>query len=191
MRDVIEKALLEAEQYLQKIRKDPQFYTQLISAAEMLIQILQTGGRVFACGNGGSMSDAMHFAEELTGRFRLDRKPLPAIAISDPAHLSCVSNDFGYEQVFSRYIEAHGRENDGLLAISTSGKSQNILRACEISHQRRIKVIGLTGCTLCPLADCVDVLIVTSGGEFSDRVQEMHIKVIHILIELIEKGMFL
>jgi D-sedoheptulose 7-phosphate isomerase len=133
------------------------------------------------------MCDAMHFAEELTGRFRDNRPGYAALAISDASHLSCVGNDFGYEQVFARFIEAHGRAGDVLLAISTSGTSKNVLAAVDTAHQRGLKVISLTGRSATPLADSADIAIVTAAGPYADRVQELHIKVIHILIELVER----
>lgn len=136
------------------------------------------------------MCDAMHFAEELTGRYRNDRLPFPAIAISDSSHISCVGNDFGYDQVFSRYIEAHGRETDCLVAISTSGKSKNIIKAAYVAKKENMKVIALTGRLNPELEALSDVYVCTPGGQFADRVQELHIKVLHITIELIERHFF-
>lgn len=136
------------------------------------------------------MCDAMHFAEELSGRFRKDRPALAAVAISDPGHLSCVSNDYGYEFVFSRYLEAHAREGDVLLAISTSGKSPNVLRAVDVARGRGVKVIALTGKRECPLAEVSDILLASPAGAYADRVQELHIKMIHIMIELVERQLF-
>ena len=135
------------------------------------------------------MCDAMHFAEELTGRVRKDRPAYAAVAIADPSHLSCVANDFGYDFVFSRYLEAHGRPGDVLLAISTSGTSKNIVKAAEFAKSSGIKVIALTGHEVCRLAELSDFHMATPAGTFSDRVQELHIKVIHILIELIERSL--
>jgi D-sedoheptulose 7-phosphate isomerase len=144
-------------------------------------------GRIFSCGNGGSMCDAMHFAEELTGRYRNDRPAIAAIAISDPSHIACVGNDYGYQFIFSRYLEAHGRAGDVLLAISTSGSSKNIMEAAQAAKQLNMKIIALTGKNECPLAGLSTIHIPTPAGHFADRVQELHIKVIHILIELIER----
>jgi D-sedoheptulose 7-phosphate isomerase len=129
----------------------------------------------------------MHFAEELTGRFRDDRPGYAAIAISDPGHLSCVGNDYGYEQVFARYLGAHGRPGDVLLAISTSGTSRNVVAAAQAAKALQLKVIALTGREDAPLAAGADIAIVTPGGRYADRVQELHIKVIHVLIELVER----
>jgi len=160
---------------------------RIAAAGQVLADTFSAGGRAYACGNGGSMCDAMHFAEELTGRFRDNRPGYAALAISDASHLSCVGNDYGYEQVFARFIEAHGRAGDVLLGISTSGTSKNVLAAVEVAHQRGMKVIGLTGHEATPLAESADIVIVTAAGRYADRVQELHIKVIHILIELVER----
>lgn len=159
-------------------------------AAGVLIRTLELKGRIFSCGNGGSMCDAMHFAEELTGRYRNDRAPLAASAISDPGHLTCVGNDLGYEYVFSRYIEAHGRPGDCLVALSTSGSSPNIVRAADVAKRIGMTVIGMTGRPDAPLGQLSDVHLCTPGGEFADRVQELHIKVLHVLIELVERHFF-
>jgi D-sedoheptulose 7-phosphate isomerase len=132
----------------------------------------------------------MHFAEELSGRFRLDRAGLPAASISDPGHLSCVSNDYGYEYVFSRYLDAHARKGDCLLAISTSGKSKNVMMAVETARKIGLKIIGLVGKPDSPLGQAVDIRIATPGGQYADRVQEMHIKAIHTMIELVERELF-
>jgi D-sedoheptulose 7-phosphate isomerase len=132
------------------------------------------------------MCDAMHFAEELTGRYRDDRKALPAISISDPSHLSCVSNDYGYAFVFSRFIEAFGKKGDVLLAISTSGNSENVLNAIQEAKKQGMLVIGLTGKSGGLMKDVCDIEIRAPYSEFADRAQEIHIKVIHSLIDYIE-----
>ena len=136
------------------------------------------------------MSDAVHFAEELTGRYRENRPGLPALAISDVGHLTCVANDFGYEQVFARFLESHARPGDCLVAISTSGTSANVVKAAETAKARGTRVIALTGKPGSKLEALADVCVCTPGGRYADRVQELHIKVIHILIELVERGMF-
>ena len=140
-----------------------------------------------SCGNGGSLCDAMHFAEEMTGRYRSNRRPYAALAISDASHMACVGNDYGYEEVFSRYVEAHGRKGDVLLAITTSGTSRNIVKAAEGARRKGVKVVALTGRDETPITELADVSIVTPAGRWADRVQELHIKCIHILIELIER----
>lgn len=190
MKDHIRASLNEAKAALDALAANEQTLAAIARAAEMLIGTFKAGGRVYACGNGGSMSDAMHFAEELTGRYRADRAGLPAIAISDPGHLTCVANDLGYEHVFSRFIESHGRAGDCLLAISTSGKSPNILNAARAAKTLKMQVIGLTGKTGTELEALADICLATPGGDYSDRAQELHIKIIHILIELIERAVF-
>ena len=190
MKDHIRASLNEAKAALDALAANEQTLAAIARAAETLIATFRAGGRVYACGNGGSMSDAMHFAEELTGRYRGDRPGLPALAISDPGHLTCVANDFGYEHVFSRFIESHGRAGDCLLAISTSGRSPNILNAARAAKKLDMRLIALTGKRGSALEALADVCLATPGGDHSDRVQELHIKVIHILIELIERAMF-
>lgn len=190
MSDVVHKALAEARQALERLLADPAALQRIGRAGELLADALASGSRVYSCGNGGSMCDAMHFAEELSGRFRRDRKGLPAIAISDPGHLSCVANDFGYESVFSRFLEAHARPGDVLLGISTSGTSRNVVKATELALAQGMTVITLTGRADSTLGRLATVDICTPAGAFADRVQELHIKVIHILIELVERKLF-
>lgn len=183
----VRAALDEAAQALARLRADDATLARIEQAGELLAACFAAGGRVFSCGNGGSMCDAMHFAEELTGRFRQDRPGYAAQAISDPGHLSCVGNDYGYEQVFARYVQAHGRAGDVLLAISTSGTSRNVLAAAQAARAQGLRVIALVGHGGTPLAELADIALATPGGRFADRVQELHIKVIHILIELVER----
>jgi D-sedoheptulose 7-phosphate isomerase len=151
---------------------------------------LSRGGLLMSCGNGGSMCDAMHFAEEWTGRFRRDRAALPAIAFSDPAHLSCIANDFGYDEVFAREVEAYGKPGDLLVAISTSGASPNVIRAVETAKAKGVTSVGLLGRGGGKLREMVDVPIVVPRATTSDRIQEIHIKVLHIAIEAVERRMF-
>lgn len=190
MIEFIESSLQEAHFSLSQLLANKKTLQDIAKSAEIIISSFEKKGRVFSCGNGGSMCDAMHFAEELTGRYRNDRLPFPAIAISDSSHISCVGNDFGYDQVFSRYIEAHGRETDCLVAISTSGKSKNIIKAAYVAKKENMKVIALTGRLNPELEALSDVYVCTPGGQFADRVQELHIKVLHITIELIERHFF-
>lgn len=186
MKDTIIKNLKEAAVTLDKFTKEESNIHSIVDAAELLSETINSGGKIISCGNGGSMCDAMHFAEELTGRFKHDRPALPAISISDPSHITCVGNDFGFDHVFARYIEGLGNSGDALLAISTSGNSGNIIKAAESALGKGLKVVALTGKTGGLLAKLADVEIRVDGGKYSDRVQEVHIKVIHILVELIE-----
>lgn len=188
--DVIRAALTEGQTALQNLLANQETLSQLEKAGNLLTHSFRNNGRAFSCGNGGSMCDAMHFAEEFTGRFRKNRKPLPATAICEPGHITCVANDFGYDFIFSSYVEAHARAGDVLLAISTSGKSPNIINAAKAARQNGAKVIALTGKSDCPLAEFADVLLATPGGSYADRVQELHIKMIHIMIELVERQLF-
>jgi D-sedoheptulose 7-phosphate isomerase len=185
--DVVRSTLAEARDALEALLANEATLAEIARAGELLAQTFVAGGKVYACGNGGSMCDAMHFAEELTGRYRDDRPGYAATAISDPSHLSCVGNDYGYEQVFARYVAAHGRAGDVLLAITTSGTSKNVLAAASKARELGVKVIALTGKPDTPITRLADIAIVTPGGRYADRVQELHIKVIHILIELVER----
>jgi D-sedoheptulose 7-phosphate isomerase len=183
----IKASLQDAQNALRSLLSNEAALLQIESAAQVLIETFEKGQRVFSCGNGGSMCDAMHFAEELTGRYRENRKAYPAIAINDPSHLTCVANDFGYDCVFSRYLEGHGNTGDSLLAISTSGRSPSVLNAAKTAKSCGIKVIALTGNVNSELKQLSDVYVCTSGGQFADRIQELHIKVLHILIEMVER----
>ena len=189
-KDHVRSTLLLAREALDALLNNETALRNIAEASRTFIATLQASGRIFSCGNGGSMSDAIHFAEELTGRFRKDRAGLAATAISDPGHISCVANDLGYEHVFSRYIEAHARAGDALLAISTSGKSPSVLNAAKAARGLGVKVVALTGRLNTELESLADLCIACPGGPFADRAQELHIKVIHILIELIERHFY-
>ena len=143
-----------------------------------------------ACGNGGSMCDAMHFAEEWTGRFRSDRSPLPAVAFSDPSHLTCIANDFGFDEVFARLVSAYGKEGDLLVVMSTSGNSPNILRAIETAKEKGVTTIGLLGKGGGKALSLIDIPILVPHASTSDRIQEIHIKALHIAIESVERALF-
>ncbi len=187
MKQRIEQELREAAQVLQRFLEDDQPQQAIEAAAHAMVRTIRGGGKIISCGNGGSHCDAMHFAEELSGRYRDDRRALPAIAISDVSHLSCVGNDYGYEAVFSRFIEGLGRPNDLLLAVSTSGNSANVLAAARAAHHQQMRVVALTGRDGGQLASLADVEIRVAHFGYADRIQEVHIKVIHTLIMLIEQ----
>ena len=188
--DLIKNSFLEAQQVLEAFISDEKNLGQIKNAGDLLVDMFRQGGKVFSCGNGGSLCDAMHFAEELTGRFRHERAALPAIAIADPSHFTCVSIDMSFDSVFSKYLEALGNRGDVLLAISTSGNSSNILQAIDTAHVKGMKVIGLTGKTGGEMKEKCDITIVVPWNKYSDRIQEIHIKIIHILIEYIEQALF-
>ncbi|HEY0031252.1 MAG TPA: D-sedoheptulose 7-phosphate isomerase [Bacteroidia bacterium] len=185
-RALIENNLNEAQKVLQQFISAPKNIEAIEKAGRMLSDAFKKGNKVISCGNGGSMCDAMHFAEELSGRFRNDRKALPAISISDPSHISCVGNDYGYDKVFSRFIEGLGNQDDILFCISTSGNSVNVLNAIEAAKQKGMYVIGLTGRDGGKMAGLCDVEIRAPHSEYADRAQEIHIKVIHSLIHYVE-----
>ncbi len=189
MQNLILDELQEAQSVLAKFINDQNNIDHIEAASKIMLEAIQSNHKIISCGNGGSHCDAMHFAEELTGRYREDRPALPAIAISDPSHLSCVSNDYGYEFVFSRFVEGLGQPGDVLLGISTSGNSLNVLRAVEAAQAKEMKIILLTGKDGGKLAGKADVEIRVPHFGFADRIQEVHIKVIHILMMLIEKGL--
>jgi len=184
---IVQTTLAEAAQALERLRNDSAMLARIEAAGALLADTFAAGGKVYSCGNGGSMCDAMHFAEELSGRFRDHRPGYAALAISDPGHLSCVGNDYGYDQVFARFVRAHARSGDVLLAITTSGSSKNVVAAAQAARELGARVIALTGRDATPITALADIALVTPGGKYADRVQELHIKVIHILIELVER----
>ncbi len=188
--DRIKQHFTEAREVLDKFISDPANFSNIESAGKILVDAIKSGGQVISCGNGASMSDAMHFAEELSGRYRENRPALAAMAISDPSHITCVSNDFGYNFIYSRFIEGLGNEGDVLLGISTSGNSANILEAVKAAKAKGMQVILLTGKDGGALANSGAIEIRVDHFGFADRIQEIHIKVIHIMIQLIEKLIF-
>ena len=187
--DGIKAQFIEAQQVLSAFIENTNNFASIEKAGKLLVASFKQGGKVISCGNGGSMCDAMHFAEELTGRYRDDRKPLPALAISDPSYLSCTSNDYGYDHVFERYVEAFLTSNDCLLAISTSGNSKNVLLAAKKAKEKGAMVIALTGKTGGELGAIADIEVRAPQSGFADRAQEIHIKVIHCLIDFVERNM--
>lgn len=186
----VNDSLVEAQMALTKFINDAEQIANVDHAINRLVSSLRTGGHIFSCGNGGSMCDAMHFAEELTGRYRKDRSPLAGVAISDPSHMSCIGNDYGYVEIFERYLQAHARQGDCLVAMTTSGTSKNVLKAVKTAKDMGLKVIVLTGRYNDDLQNMTDVCIVAKAGQWADRVQEMHIKILHIFIEGIERNLF-
>ena len=187
-KETIRKHFDEAAEVLKSFNNDEN-HTKIANAIILMSEALSNGNKIISCGNGGSMCDAMHFAEELSGKFRNDRKGLAALSISDPSHITCVANDYGFDEVFSRYVEAVGNEGDILLGISTSGNSGNVINAVKIARKQGIKTIVLTGKTGGTLAELADLEIRAPQSEYADRAQEIHIKVIHTLIYGIERAL--
>jgi D-sedoheptulose 7-phosphate isomerase len=189
MRTHIDASFREAATCLADFMADEAQFSRVAAFADALAATFERGGKALSCGNGGSMSDAMHFAEEWSGRYRAERPPLPAIAFSDPGHMSCVANDYGYDQVFARQVRALGASGDLLLLLSTSGNSPNLLRAAEVAREKGVTVVGLLGKGGGALLALCDIGIVVPGAT-SDRIQELHIKIIHTVIEAVERTLF-
>lgn len=187
--DSIKAHFTDAQKALTSFLADDKNILAIEKAGELMVKSIASGQKIISCGNGGSMCDAMHFAEELSGKFRNDRKAIAALSISDPSHISCVGNDYGYDFVFSRYLDAIGQKGDVLLAISTSGNSKNVLLACQVAKEKGMKVIALTGKDGGKLAALADVEIRAPHSEYADRAQEIHIKIIHSLIDFIERSL--
>lgn len=185
----ISQHLAEAADVLNRVLADEYLLSESQKAADLLIAALKGGKKIISCGNGGSHCDAMHFAEELSGRYRDNRPALPAMAISDPSHITCVGNDYGFNHIFARHLEAFGQEGDVLLGISTSGNSTNILAAIEMARSRQMKVIILTGKDAGKMKGLADAEIIVPHFGYADRIQEIHIKLIHALIDQIEVGL--
>lgn len=185
----VKQHFIEAQNCLGDFLSNEANFQKIFDASAAIVKSFENGGKIISAGNGGSHCDAMHFAEELTGRYKNNRKALPAIAISDPSHLSCVGNDYGYEFVFSRYLEALGQQGDVFLGISTSGNSQNIINAISVAKSKGMFVIGLTGKDGGKIGPMCDIEIRAPKSEFADRAQEIHIKIIHAIIDTIEKLM--
>ena len=185
----IRENLEQAQSLLNQFLSDERNLDKIAAAGELMVRSVSGGGRIISCGNGGSMCDAMHFAEELAGRYREDRPPIPAIAISDPSYITCAGNDYGFEQVFSRYVEGSGNSGDVLLAISTSGNSVNVVRAAETARAKGMKIVAMTGRTGGKLASLCDIELRAPMSEYADRAQEIHVKIIHALILYIEKNL--
>lgn len=179
--------LQEAQKVLNDFMSSDSTINNIEKVADLMADAIKKGNKIISCGNGGSHCDAMHFAEELSGRYRDNRKSLAAIAISDPSHISCVGNDYGFDYIFSRFIEGLGNVGDVLLGISTSGNSRNIINATQAAREKGMKVVIFSGKDGGKLAGMADIEIRVPHFGYADRIQEIHIKVIHILIMLIEK----
>lgn len=183
------QSLDEAKSVIEKFLSDPEQLAKCSAFTELVVSTVRGGGNIFSCGNGGSHCDAMHFAEELTGRYRKDRKPVGALALGDPSHVTCVSNDYGFDQIFSRQLEGLGRKGDLLLGLSTSGNSKNVINAFDVAKRIGIKRVALLGRDGGALRGMADLAIVVPA-QTSDRIQEVHIKLIHTVIESLERQLF-
>ncbi|MCB1176408.1 MAG: D-sedoheptulose 7-phosphate isomerase [Flavobacteriales bacterium] len=186
--NLVKNNFTEAKQILDQFLEDEQNLKKIVNAGTLMVDAIKNGNKIISCGNGGSMCDAMHFAEELSGRFRENRKPIAALSISDASHISCVGNDYGYDEIFSRYVDAIGQKGDILLAISTSGNSKNVIRAIEVAKNKQMKVVALTGKDGGRIAQISDMEIRAPRSKYADRAQEIHIKIIHSLIHFIEES---
>jgi len=185
--NTIKQHFEEAQIILAQFLNNEKNFEAIEKAGQLMVAAVKSEGKILSCGTGGSMCDAMHFAEELTGKYRNDRPAIGAISMSDASHIACVGNDYGYDFVFSRYLEAVGRKGDVLLAISSSGNSINVIKAMEVAKQKGIKIVGLTGKDGGKMAPLCDVEIRAPHSQYADRAQEIHIKVIHSLIDFIER----
>ncbi|MEL7432281.1 MAG: SIS domain-containing protein [Chlamydiota bacterium] len=170
--------------------KNPESILFIKEAASRIATCFEQKGKLLIAGNGGSLCDAMHFAEEFTGQFRARRTPLPAIALSDPAHMSCTANDMGFSEVFRRLVEAYGKENDLLIVLSTSGLSKNLILAHEQAKKMGLSTIAFLGKTGGALKSQADLEWIVTGFRYSDRIQEVHMAAAHIIIEMVEKMLF-
>ena len=191
LKEILNQHLQEASNILRDFSTNTDYLNSVEEAAKIIITSLESGHKIISAGNGGSMCDAMHFAEELSGRYRMDRKGLAAVSISDPSHITCVGNDYGFNYIFSRYIESLGNQGDVFFGITTSGNSENIIRACMEAKNKDMKVVILTsdceGTLQVDYDDLVDAFIKTPSNRYADRIQELHIKIIHSLIHMIEE----
>jgi D-sedoheptulose 7-phosphate isomerase len=182
-------SFLEAKECLETFLADESHLSKVEDFVDLLESTFRSGNKVYSAGNGGSHCDAMHFAEEWTGRYRKDREPLPALAFSDVSHITCTSNDYGFEHIFERMVQAFGGANDVFVAITTSGNSQNLVLAARAAKAKGMKVVGLLGKGGGAIRELCDIAILVPGAT-SDRIQELHIKIIHIAIECTERRIF-
>ena len=188
-REVWKNSLTEAQQTLEAFLANPENLAKCEEFSKVLTDTFKAGGKLFVCGNGGSHCDAMHFAEEFTGRYRKDRAPLGALALGDPSHVTCVSNDYGFNEIFSRQLVGLARKGDILVGLSTSGNSENVIRAFAAAKEIGVKTVGLLGRDGGKMRGMADLAIVIPA-QTSDRIQEMHIKLIHTVIETVERQLF-
>ncbi len=185
----LKRSFSEGYELLGKFISDDNNFVDLENIVKVLVAAFDSGRKVVICGNGGSMTDAMHFAEELTGRFRSDRKALPALALSDPSHITCVANDYGSDEIFSKSVEAFGKKGDVFIGLSTSGNSPNIIKALEKAAEKKLHTILLLGRDGGKLKGRADLEIIIPAGT-SDRIQELHMMILHTVVEGVERVKF-
>ncbi|RLC51545.1 MAG: phosphoheptose isomerase [Candidatus Cloacimonadota bacterium] len=189
MKEKIKKSLQEARETLEYFIAEDQNIIVIEKIARQIAETFEKGNKVLICGNGGSLADATHFAEEFTGKFRDERKPLPVIALNDAAHITCTANDFGFEHIFERSVEAFGKPNDVLIVLSTSGNSKNILLAVQKAKKIGMRTVALLGKNGGKTAGKCELELIVNG-QFSDRIQEIHMMTLHIIIEIVERLLF-
>lgn len=187
--DVWLNCFQEAQKTVEEFWKNPDQIQKCVQFSQLLIETYQNKATVFSCGNGGSHCDAMHFAEEMTGRYRKDRRPLGALALGDASHVTCVSNDYGFAHIFARQVEGLARTGDVLIGLSTSGNSENVIKAFEAAKAKGVKTVALLGRDGGKMKNMADLSIIVPA-QTSDRIQEMHIKIIHTVIETVEREIF-
>lgn len=186
--ECIHKEFVDAAKLAAEFASDATHAQRVADLSQMIAERIEAGGKVLAIGNGGSCADAIHFCEELTGRYRNDRPSIPAIACADPGHITCTANDYGFEQVFSRWVEGLGTSEDILVAMSTSGNSANIVRAVEAAREKEMQVVTLLGKDGGELKGRGDVEFIVNG-KTADRIQELHMLILHALVGAIERSL--
>ena len=185
----LKRSFLAAQEILNQFILDENNFSKIEKCVSTIVDSFLKNGKILICGNGGSLTDAMHFAEELTGRFRKDRKALPAISLSDPSHITCIGNDYGFEEIFSRGVEAFGEKKDIFIGLSTSGNSENIIKAFHKAKSKGLDTILLLGKQGGKLKGQADLEFIISADS-SDRIQEMHMMILHVMVEGVERIMF-
>ncbi len=187
--DYIKNALVKAFLLTEEVMKSDDTSRFIDEFSRIIADVFTNNGKVLICGNGGSAADAMHFAEEFTGRFRKDRRPLPVMALADPAYITCVANDYGFNEIFARGVQAWGKPGDLLIGLSTSGNSENVIKAVQEAIKLKMRTVTLLGKDGGKLKDMADLQILIPG-ETTDRIQEIHLLLLHIVIEQVERFLF-
>lgn len=189
MKKILKKSFVEALRLLTETIANDKLMDKVAEASALLADSFNAGNKALSAGNGGSLCDAMHFAEEFTGRFRSNRRALPALSLADSSHITCVGNDFGFDEIFARGVEAFGQKGDVFVGLSTSGNSANIIKAVEAAKKQGLKTILLLGKDGGQLKGVADLEFIIPG-ETSDRIQEVHMTILHIMIEGTERILF-